>query len=154
MEETQQAQLDVELELIESSLLPNENLAKISQNPYVIDITSTDSKLALHITINDAYPAPGSIGVEVKGPEIGRGEAEGWKIWVLERLKDWDSDEEWVIHESCLGRAGLISVIHSFRSLLPTSFLFSHLPLLLVQHHHRPRPILQTRARLNPTTPS
>jgi hypothetical protein len=103
MDESQQTQLDVELELIESSLLPNENLAKNPQNPYVIDITSTASKLALHITISDAYPAPGSVGVEVKGPEVGREEAEYWKVWVEERLKDWNSDEEWVFHECCSG---------------------------------------------------
>jgi hypothetical protein len=116
MDESQQSQLDVELELIESSLLPNEHLAKVSQNPYVIDITSTASKLALHLTINDAYPASGSMGVEVKGPEVGREEAEGWKVWVEERLKDWDSDQEWVLHECCSSWTGLISVIHSSRS--------------------------------------
>lgn len=96
MDESQQAQLDIEIELIESSLLPNETLARISQEPNIIDITSTASKLALHITINDAYPASGSIGVEVKGPEVGREEAEGWRVWVEERLKDWDSVEEYV----------------------------------------------------------
>ena len=100
MDESQEAQLEVEIELIESSLLPNETLARISQEPNIIDITSTASKLALHITINDAYPASGSIGVEVKGPEVGREEAEGWRVWVEERLKDWDSDEGCVSHQS------------------------------------------------------
>ena len=98
MDESQQAQLDIEIELIESSLLPNETLARISQEPNIIDITSTASKLALHITIDDAYPASGSIGVEVKGPEVGREEADEWRVWVEERLKDWDSAEEYVFH--------------------------------------------------------
>lgn len=98
MDESQQSQLDLEIELIESSLLPSESLANTSRNPYVVDITSTASKLSLHITINDTYPASGSIGVEVKGPEVGREEAEGWRVWVEERLKDWDSDEEYVFH--------------------------------------------------------
>ena len=100
MDESQESQLDLEIELIESSLLPSESLTKTSSKPNIIDITSTASKLALHITINDAYPAPGSIGVEVKGQEVGREEAEEWRVWVEERLKDWDSDEGCVSHKS------------------------------------------------------
>lgn len=88
--EDQQSQLDTEIELIESSLLPDESLL---ESPNGIEVRSTASKLFLHIT-TDEYP--GHVGVEVKGPDVGREEAEGWKAWVSERMRDWNADEEYV----------------------------------------------------------
>jgi hypothetical protein len=94
MDESQQAQLDLEIELIESSLLPSETLVVDSHDPRVINISSTASKLALHVTLGESYPAKESLKIEVKGPEIGREEAEGWRTWVQEKMEDWNANDE------------------------------------------------------------
>jgi hypothetical protein len=90
MNDDGQTQLDIEIELIESSLLPDESL---SRTPDGIEIKSTASKLFLHI---NPVGYPEHVVIEVKGPEIGREEAEGWKVWVEEKMKEWNSDDEYV----------------------------------------------------------
>ena len=88
--------LDTEIELMTASLLPSETLESSYAGiwPRVIDISSTDSKLALRLTINDGYPTnPSAVNVEVRG-EIDREEAEIWKSWIGDRMSEWDEGEE------------------------------------------------------------
>lgn len=89
-----QSTLDLEVELIESSLLASEKVVVSGDIPRIIDISSTASKLALHISVSSSYPEAGSVQVEIKGPEIGREEAEGWSTWVKDRMNDWNADDE------------------------------------------------------------
>ena len=89
-DEDRQTQLNVEIELIESSFLPEESLHR---NPSGLEIRSTASKLVLHVT-TDKYPEYAVI--EVKGPEVGREESEGWREWGEERMKDWNQEDEYV----------------------------------------------------------
>lgn len=97
----EQSPLDLEIELLQSSLLGNETLTTSSTSsggdPQTIDITSSDSKLALHVTIGQDYPESSAILVEVKGPDINRDEAEDWKVWVDERMSEWDETDEYVL---------------------------------------------------------
>lgn len=87
--------LAVEVELISSSLLPKETLEVTGDAyPFIIDIRSEESDFSIQITVNDAYPKLGGIGVVVKGKNMGRDEAEGWKDWASERLMDWNDEEE------------------------------------------------------------
>jgi hypothetical protein len=87
-DEDRQTQLNLEIELIESSLLPDESLHRI---PNGIEVKSTASKLVLHV-ITDKYPE--DVGIEIKGPEVGREEAGGWRGWVEEKMRDWNKEEE------------------------------------------------------------
>jgi hypothetical protein len=87
-DEDRQTQLNLEIELIESSLLPDESLHRIQNE---IEVKSTASKLALHV-ITDKYP--GDVEIEIKGPEMGRDEAEDWRDFVEERMKEWNKEEE------------------------------------------------------------
>jgi hypothetical protein len=89
--------LDLEIELIESSLLASEKLTVQSDNPRIFDITSTASKLGLHLSIGAEYPDASSVQIEIKGPEIGREDAEGWSFWVKERMEDWNTEDEQVL---------------------------------------------------------
>lgn len=89
-EQDRQTQLNTEIELIESSLLPDESL---DRSPSGIEVKSTASKLILHVT-TDKYP--GDVGIEIKGPEVGRDEAEGWREFVEGKMNDWNKDEEYV----------------------------------------------------------
>ena len=107
-DEDRQTQLNLEIELIESSLLPDESLHRI---PNGIEVKSTVSKLVLHVN-TDKYPV--DVGIEVKGPEVGREEAEGWRGWVEERMKDWNKEEEFVLFTST--REGLMVVTRYSRS--------------------------------------
>jgi hypothetical protein len=106
-DEGRQTQLNLEIELIESSLLPDESLHRI---PNGIEVKSTASKLGLHV-ITDKYPE--DAGIEVKGPEVGREEAEGWRCWVEEKMKDWNKEEECVL--LTFSRDGLMVVTHYSR---------------------------------------
>ena len=106
-DEDRQTQLNLECELIESSLLPDESLHRI---PNGIEVKSTVSKLVLHV-ITDKYSE--DVGIEIKGPEVGREEAEGWRGWVEERMKDWNKEEECVLSTSA--RDGLMVVTHYSR---------------------------------------
>lgn len=90
----EQSPLDLEIELLQSSLLANESLTTASGDPRVIDITSSDSKLALHVTLGQDYPQGSSVHLEIKGPEINRDEAEDWRIWIEERMSAWDETDE------------------------------------------------------------
>ena len=85
--------LDLEIELIESSLLPAERLRRDGDS---FEISSEDSKLAIHFQTASGYPAKDVVSLEIKGSEIGREEAEGWRSWVDGRLEEWDNTEEWV----------------------------------------------------------
>ena len=89
VEDGQEGHLDLDIELIESSLLPDESISRITGG---IEIRSTASKLVLHISTSD-YPQ--RVGIEVKGSEVGRDEAEGWKVWVEERMREWNAYEEY-----------------------------------------------------------
>ena len=94
----EQSPLDLEIELLQSSLLGNETLTTSSSgDSRIIDITSSDSKLALHVTIGKGYPKSSAIHVEIKGPEINRDEAEDWRVWVEERMSEWDETDEEVL---------------------------------------------------------
>jgi hypothetical protein len=88
--------LDAETELIEASLLPAELLQKSVESvwPVIIDISSSDSKLAIHISLGQDYPQRHDVYIEIKGAAMGRDEAEGWKTWVDEKLEDWDEAGE------------------------------------------------------------
>lgn len=94
--EDEQSPLDLEIELLQSSLLANETLTVSDGYPRTIDITSSDSKLALHVLFSDDYPKASAVHIEVKGPEVNREDAEGWKTWVEERMSDWDVTDECV----------------------------------------------------------
>lgn len=110
-----QSSLDLEIELIESSLLASEKLSLQSEDSRIVDITSAASKLALHLTIGSSYPDASSLQIEVKGPDIGREEAEGWSKWVKERMRDWRAEDERVF--LCLGgKAGLTFAAIPFSS--------------------------------------
>lgn len=94
-----QSPLDLEIELIQSSLLSGETLEADDALPRVIDITSSASKLAVHVEVREGYPDAQSVHVEVKGSEINRDEAEGWRTWVKGCMADWDETAEWVSAE-------------------------------------------------------
>lgn len=91
--------VDVELELITASLLPGESLIASDPAvwPRIIDISSKDSKLALHVSVDEGYPESQAVIIEVKGRDIGREEAEEWKGWVHERMAEWDATSECVL---------------------------------------------------------
>lgn len=87
--------LAVDVELISSSLLPTETLeVRGDAYPFTIDIRSEESDFSIQITVNYAYPKLEGIGVVVKGKNMGRDEAEGWKDWASEKLTDWNDEEE------------------------------------------------------------
>ncbi|ORX40057.1 hypothetical protein BD324DRAFT_616095 [Kockovaella imperatae] len=88
-------QLDDEIELIRASLLPAEELTTTDQDdwPRVLTIDSKDSKLSLQLRIQQEYPSPSSLQVEIRG-DIGKDEAEEWRSWTAERLKDWQAADE------------------------------------------------------------
>ncbi len=88
--------LDLELELIISALLPAEKLSSSERGrwPRTIDVSSDDSKFSLHAIVAPKYPASDSVKLDVKGKEMGRGEAEGWIQWVEEKLSEWNAEEE------------------------------------------------------------
>lgn len=94
----ERSSLDLEIELLQSSLLAGETLEVDDGNgslpARVIDITSSASKLAVHVNIGPGYPAASSLQLEVKGPEIGREDAEGWRSWVKDCLSEWDETAE------------------------------------------------------------
>jgi hypothetical protein len=107
-DEDRQTQLNLEIELIESSLLPDESLNRTSTG---IEVKSTVSKLVIHVN-TDKYPE--DVEIEIKGPEVGRDEAEGWRGWVEEKKKDWNKEEECVLFTSA--RDGLMVVTHYSKS--------------------------------------
>ena len=84
-----------ELEVIAASLLPAEALTSSEPGiwPWTIEISSTDSKLSLCIVIAQGYPAQQDVAVEVKGTQMGRDEAEGWREWVSQKMGQWNAEE-------------------------------------------------------------
>jgi len=83
--------LDLEIELIESSLLPSERLNRDGDS---FEISSDDSKLVIQFRAASSYSAKEAVYLDIKGSEIGREEAEGWNQWVTARISDWDNTEE------------------------------------------------------------
>ena len=118
--------IDTEIELLQSSLLPAEQLetGTGTEWPRIIDISSEESKLALRITVKEAYPERESVAVDIRGPDIGREEAEGWRAWSAERLKEWNAEEGWVSSTCFDTKAVLTEGSHCSRSSPPTSYLF------------------------------
>lgn len=90
----EQSPLTLEIELLQSSLLSNEKLTTTDGDVRIIDITSSDSKLAIHVVIGEGYPIASSVQIDIKGPEVNRDEAEDWKVWVDERMCEWDDTDE------------------------------------------------------------
>jgi hypothetical protein len=88
--------LDIEIELIQSSLLPVETLGQSGSEafPRRFDVTSTESKYSLRVSVDRSYPERSAVGVEVKGLDDGREEAEGWKEWVDGIMAEWDDESE------------------------------------------------------------
>lgn len=93
--------LDVEIELIESSLLPAEHLeTSLDNGTRTISISSQDSDLNIRVTIAVVtYPTAESVKVEIRGANDGRDEAEGWRQWVSERMKDWSTEDEYPLFQ-------------------------------------------------------
>ena len=87
--------LEAELEVIAASLLPAETLTTSEPGiwPRTIEITSIDSKLSLYIVIAQGYPAEQDVAIEIKGTQVGRDEAEGWRDWVGQKMLQWNADE-------------------------------------------------------------
>jgi len=84
--------LDLETELIESSLLPAERLVR--DGGYIL-ITSDDSNLSIRVAVSSGYPARQSITVEIKGEHIARDEAQSWKEWAQGTVdNEWDPSDE------------------------------------------------------------
>ncbi|WVO18162.1 hypothetical protein L204_105865 [Cryptococcus depauperatus] len=95
-----QHDLATELELISSSLLPAEtlHLPQPGAWPQLYSITSTDSNLSLAIAVNERYMGKKDVKIEVKG-DVGREEASKWERWILERMREWDEDEEYPLYQ-------------------------------------------------------
>ncbi|WWC96068.1 hypothetical protein V866_002935 [Kwoniella sp. B9012] len=93
--------MDTELELISSSLLPAEQLTASDSGswPRVIDITSEDSRLSLHINVDEGYRVKHAVQIEVKSKSMGREEASGWKQRVGEEMADWDEEEDYPLYQ-------------------------------------------------------
>ncbi|WWC62508.1 uncharacterized protein I303_105104 [Kwoniella dejecticola CBS 10117] len=96
-----QDDLDTEIELIASSLLPAENLESSPSGiwPRTIGITSTDSDLSLHASISEGYPSKDAIGVEVKSPSMGRDEASRWQALVKDKMEEWKEEEDYPLYQ-------------------------------------------------------
>ncbi|CAD6571455.1 MAG: hypothetical protein TREMPRED_000294, partial [Tremellales sp. Tagirdzhanova-0007] len=90
-----------ELEVIAASLLPAEALTSSEPGiwPWTIEISSTDSKLSLCIVIAQGYPAQQDVAVEVKGTQMGRDEAEGWREWVSQKMGQWNAEEGYPLYQ-------------------------------------------------------
>jgi hypothetical protein len=131
--------LDLELELIESSLLPAERLRRDGDS---CEISSEDSKLVICFQTTSRYPAKDAVELEIKGSEVGREEAEGWKKWVNERLREWDTTEEQVR----ASKHTLTPGIRCIRFSLPTSCLF--LLRIPCQRPLRKRPLSTSRMKM------
>lgn len=87
--------LDAEVELIASSLLPEENLSSPSLTwPREIVIANAESQRSLQITIAEEYPKRQAVTVEVKGNDIGRDAAAEWSKRINGFLDSWEDLEE------------------------------------------------------------
>lgn len=88
--------LNTEIELIESSLLPAESIVASSLGTLArtLDLSSSESPLRLSVRIEGSYPKANSVYVEIKGDDVGREEAEGWRVKVDGMMQDWDEQSE------------------------------------------------------------
>ncbi|WVW84633.1 hypothetical protein I302_106667 [Kwoniella bestiolae CBS 10118] len=93
--------LDIELELISSSLLPAESLSSSDPGtwPRVIDITSDDSELSLHISVNEGYRSKDAVQIEIKSGSMGREEGLDRKRWVEEKMEEWNEEEDYPLYQ-------------------------------------------------------
>ncbi|WWC70722.1 uncharacterized protein I206_104673 [Kwoniella pini CBS 10737] len=93
--------LDIEIELISSSLLPAENLESSPSGiwPRIIDITSQDSELALHVIVDEQYKSRNDLIIEVKSPSMGRDEASKWKDIVKGKMEKWNEDDDYPLYQ-------------------------------------------------------
>lgn len=86
--------LDTELELITSSLLPEETLLSSSACPREVTIANSESQKSLHITLASEYPQRSAVSVALKSPNVGRDTAEEWRRRIDEILESWEDSEE------------------------------------------------------------
>ncbi|WRT67815.1 uncharacterized protein IL334_004789 [Kwoniella shivajii] len=95
--------LDTELELITSSLLPAEKLNAIPSELWpivrIINITSDDSKLSLYITVSERYKRKVAVHIEVRSSSMGRDEALDWIDWVREKMEEWNEEEDYPLFQ-------------------------------------------------------
>ncbi|KLT38877.1 hypothetical protein CC85DRAFT_289121 [Cutaneotrichosporon oleaginosum] len=87
--------LDVELELIASSLLPSEDLTDDPGFPRIISIVNNDSQRTLHIEVREDYPSQSAVTIELKGNDIGRDVARYHNSKIAEQQNaNWVDGEE------------------------------------------------------------
>lgn len=88
--------LDTEITLISSSLLPSETLEEVVEDfgTRRLDITNEDSRRSLQIHVTDSYPARDAVKVELSGENFGRDEAIRWRTTVEDMLNNWDKEDE------------------------------------------------------------
>ncbi|WVQ96647.1 hypothetical protein IAU59_003752 [Kwoniella sp. CBS 9459] len=95
--------LDTEIELIASSLLPAETLDSLSpdqmQWPRQLHISSTDSTLSLNIIVKEGYREKDCVLIEVKSPAMGRDEATGWQEWIDEKMAEYDEGDDYPLYQ-------------------------------------------------------
>ncbi|WWC88711.1 uncharacterized protein L201_003624 [Kwoniella dendrophila CBS 6074] len=93
--------LVIELELISSSLLPVETLTASGSEiwPRTVDINSEESKLSIHIIINEGYRSKDAVSIEIKSSSMGRDEATHWKNEVNDKMGDWNEDDEYPLFQ-------------------------------------------------------
>ena len=90
--------LDIEIELIRASLLPEERLDVIPDPSDAIllryRLSSDNSDYVLAVTVRPGYPDLRSLDVEVRSPKASKEDDEGWKPWVTARVSECRADEE------------------------------------------------------------
>ncbi|KAK8858616.1 hypothetical protein IAR55_002845 [Kwoniella newhampshirensis] len=93
--------LDIEIELLSSSLLPAEHLRSSPSTawPRIVDISSRDSKLSLHVAVQEGYASKDDVTLEVRSAEMGRDEAAQWKTRVVDKMDSWDDDDDYPLYQ-------------------------------------------------------
>lgn len=88
--------LDTEIELLASSLLPEEELGSSDAGtwPREITITNTSTLQSLHVVVTEGYPASRAVSIQVKGNNVGREEAAKWDAEIGQLMDEWDEAEE------------------------------------------------------------
>ncbi|KAJ9107365.1 hypothetical protein QFC21_000815 [Naganishia friedmannii] len=75
-----------ELELIRSSLMPEESLQESETTPNQFTITSADSPYRIHFDVADQSKADAATLFQIKTDVMAREEALGWAQWVQEKV--------------------------------------------------------------------
>ncbi|WVF69145.1 hypothetical protein IAT40_003919 [Kwoniella sp. CBS 6097] len=95
--------LDTEIELISSSLLPAETLESDSNDqtqwPRTIHVSSTDSTLSVHVTVKEGYRKKDAVTIDVKSRAMGRDEATGWQRWTEEKMAEYDESDDYPLYQ-------------------------------------------------------